>query len=198
MGAKQTTGTQKNKSRGRISRNSASNNLLSGIFTAGIMAGECSRKISFWQVIVMLKIKVNRRRGDMDKPGIFSLPAACARVWVTLTLASQNAVLSPQGEDFAAQCQTASQPSIRRAQSSSVSSVKSRATNCAPAFVRLLPTSQFRPVATTDSPDCNKYCTAFRPRPLVAPVTRIFTVKAPCQPALVPLPCQSTLQVYPL
>lgn len=162
------------------------------------MAGECSRKIRFWQVIVMLKIKVNRRRGDMDKPGNIQPACRLCQSVGHFDIGKPERRFVAPGRGLCHWCQTASQPSIRRAQSSSDASVKSRATNCAPAFVRLLPTSQFRPVATTDSPDCNKYCTAFRPRPLVAPVTRIFTVKAPCQPALVPLPCQSTLQVYPL
>ncbi len=40
--------------------------------------------------------QVNRRRGDMDKPGNIQPACRRARVWVTLTLASQNAVLSPQ------------------------------------------------------------------------------------------------------
>ncbi len=95
MGAKQTTGTQ------RIN--------LVAEYRETAPAITCSAAIycwhNGWRMLaqdkflagqVMLKIKVNRRRGDMDKPGNISLPAACARVWVTLTLASQNPFCRPR------------------------------------------------------------------------------------------------------
>ncbi|CST38933.1 Uncharacterised protein [Shigella sonnei] len=90
------------------------------------------------------------------------------------TLARSKACCVPQGEVKLEQCHSVSMPASITLACDETSSVRSAGTNSAPIFSSNLPIASLRPVARTLMPFWHKNSTAFRPKPLVAPVTSTF------------------------
>ncbi len=85
-----------------------------------------------------------------------------------------ESLLCPQGEVKLEQCHSVSMPASITLACDETSSVRSAGTNSAPIFSSNLPIASLRPVARTLMPFWHKNSTAFRPKPLVAPVTSTF------------------------